>query len=248
MVKAYIINLKESVDRRVYMTTLLSEFSFCDEMFIEAVDCRKKSKDDIAVDFDVEKAYNRYGRYLAGGEVGCTLSHFKCYKQIVASDLKFALILEDDITILRDFNEVLKYIQYLDTDEPTILFLSGDYWLCGKRNVDANNSVASVYDAVGSYAYLINKAACEVILNANPKPSSVADHWSLYRSQGVSLKAAYPYIVDANIEDLWSTIEQSYFGEVRKNMPFNYRLKAYWISFVKRVLLKKGNFVSKIRK
>ena len=109
-------------------------------------------------------------------------------------------------------------------------------------------SIADVYDAVGTYAYVINRKGAELILEHNPRASSVADNWSLYRSQGLKLYAVYPYLIDANIENFDSSIEQTYFGEIRKNMPVSFRIKSYYLSLMKKWLLKKGHFVSKIRK
>lgn len=245
----YIINLEEAKDRRVYMEHLLAKANdILSISFISAVDGRIKSQEEILGLFNVPLSYKRYGRELSGGEIGCTLSHYMCYQKLVASRTQYALILEDDITLIRDIREVLGLIPYVDCEEPTIIFLSGDYWFYKSCRIDERNQLTSVYDAVGSYAYLINIAAAKKILKKNKMPACVADNWSLYRKQGVRLRAVYPYMVDANIESFSSSINQTCFGEIRKNMPWKRRLDSYKLSLCKRVLLKCGKFVSKIRK
>lgn len=245
--KTYIINLKKDTDRRKYILELLGDMDFLDKEFLEAVYGKELSRDEMNSAFDVELAYKRYGRKLNLGEIGCTLSHFKAYKKLIKSSHERVLLLEDDITILHDFSKIDKITDYLPKEEPYVLFLSGDYWY-RKMNCFNETSIADVYDAVGTYAYVINRKGAELILEHNPRASSVADNWSLYRSQGLKLYAVYPYLIDANIENFDSSIEQTYFGEIRKNMPVSFRIKSYYLSLMKKWLLKKGHFVSKIRK
>ena len=247
MITTYVINLEKERERKMYMENLLKPYTFLNVEFINAVNGNELSEEEISNVFDEDLAYKRYGRKLNRGEIGCTLSHYKCYKKLLDSTNHFALILEDDITIIRDLYYIKEIYKYMDTSEPCVLFLSADYWW--KVNIDKSNSfsIRSVFDACGTYAYLINKAAAKFILDKNKKASCVADNWSLYRYQGLKLKAIFPYMIDANIESFESTINQSYFGENRKNMPFVFRLKAYWNALIKKILLKQGKFVSKIR-
>ncbi len=242
----YIINLESEVRRKRYMEVLLSEQFISKYSFIAAVQGKSLSQTKLKDLYDEALAYKRYGRKLNRGEIGCTLSHYKCYEKIVKDD-DYALILEDDISVVGDIEIISKLEPILREDSPVILFLSGDYWFYKKRKLSNNCEIASVYDAVGSYAYFINKAAAKLILMRNSRASNVADDWALYRRQGVKLLAVYPYLIDANIESFESTINQSYFGENRKNMPWKFRLKAYWNAFIKKILLRQGRFVSKIR-
>ena len=243
----YIINLESEVKRKQYMEVLLSQQFISNYSFVAAVQGNSISQTKLIEKFDEELAYIRYGRKLNRGEIGCTLSHFKCYEKI-AKENDYALILEDDISVVGDIGTISMLEPILKTDTPVIVFLSGDYWFYKKRKFDANLEIASVYDAVGSYAYFINKAAAKLILLKNNRASNVADDWALYRRQGVKLLAVYPYLVDANIESFESTINQSYFGENRKNMSITMKLNAYWNAFKKKIILNLGGFVSKIRK
>lgn len=246
--KTYIVNLPKDKDRKEYVAGVLAKYSWMDKTFIEAVYGKELSKEKTDSLFELDLAYKRYGRNLNPGEIGCTLSHHKCYKMFLESDAEWLLILEDDITILGDLDQIESVLATIDPNKPRVVFLSGDYWFTSMKKVSDKCSIANVYDAVGTYAYIINRKAAELILKKNPRPSYVADNWSLFRRQGVKLHAFYPYLIDANIEDFGSSIEQTYFGEIRKNMPLGKVLAAYRLSFVKRLLVKTNHFVSKIRR
>lgn len=244
----YVVNLKRDVERHVYMEKLLAPYNFLSVEFVDAIYGNDLTKEELLEVFDVDLSYKRYGRALNRGEIGCTLSHYKCYRRLLMSSSDYALILEDDITILNNIDIIKDVVSIFNSNEPLVLFLSGDYWYKKCTEVISDKKILSVYDAVGTYAYFINKAGARLILEKNIKAACAADDWSMYRRQGLKMKAFYPYLIDANIESFESTIKQTYFGENRKNMPWKFILKAYWNALVKKILLKRGKFVSKIRK
>lgn len=246
--KTYIINLPKDIERREHICRVLEPYSWMEKEFVEAVYGKELPEDEMRRLFDIDLAYKRYGRELNRGEIGCTLSHRSCYEKLVASDEVRALVFEDDITILRDISPIVNIVNKMDESKPSILFLSGDYWFTSTLNCFGSYKIVSVYDAVGTYAYIVNKKAAELILAKNPKPSYISDNWSLFRRQGVKLFAINPYLIDANIENFKSSIEQKYFGEKRENMPLRMALSSYWLSVAKKILVKTGHFVSKIRK
>ena len=242
-IKTYIVNLATSTARKKYMQELLGAYLFLEQEFIEAVDGRILSLQEREQVFDDQTCYKRYGRVINGGEVGCTLSHFKCYNRLVQSDERFVLILEDDVTIMRDLKELDwdKVTEFMSVDEPRIMFLSGDYWYWDKK------PFTRVFSAVGSYAYFINKAAAQRIAIIK-KPSNVADDWDVYKQLGVKLFAVHPYMIDANIVDIPSEIQQDYWGNHKGKMSLNNVIRAMYVGGVKRMLLYKGHFESKVRK
>lgn len=242
-IKTYIVNLATSTARKEYMQELLGEYGFLEQEFVEAVDGRVFSQEERAQAFDDKTCYKRYGHDVKGGEVGCTLSHFKCYNKLAQSNEKFILIFEDDITIIRNLNNLdwSEVAEFMSVDEPRIMFLSGDYWYWDKK------PFTRVFSAVGSYAYLINHAAAERILNKIQVPSNLADDWDVYKQLGVKLFAVHPYMVDANIADIPSEIEQEIFGNRKKNMALRYLLRTVYNGLIKRLLIHIGYFESKKR-
>lgn len=246
--KTFVINLERAKDRRQHMDNILSSIDVMEVEYISAVDGKELTDKEAQQLFDTELSYKRYGRHLSLAEISCSLSHHKCYKEIVRRNLECALVLEDDISIIGDINVLADAEKVLSTSQPMVLFLSGDYWYYNRISFNETSDVVSVFDAIGAYAYVINNAAARLMLNKNPRPSCVADHWAFYRSQGIKMKAICPYVVDANIEGLESTIEQRKFGEIRSNMSVAMRLRAYWLGFRKRLLYVFGGYVSKKRK
>lgn len=241
-INAYIVNLATSTVRKEYMQELLKAYSYIKPIFIEALDGRVFSTEEREAAFDDKTCYRRYGRLINGGEVGCTLSHFKCYKKLVSSSDKFVLILEDDVTIMRNLNELdwEMITKFMSVDEPRIMFLSGDYWYWDKKNI------TRVFSAVGSYAYLINRSAAQRIVQIK-RPSNVADDWDVYKCLGVKLFAVYPYMVDANIANVPSEIQQEYWGNHKRRMSLKYVVRTLYVGMIKKYLVYKRHFESKVR-
>lgn len=245
MINTYIINLPSSIVRKRYMEDLMRPLSFLNVEFVEAVNGKSLSDNTINALFDYHKSFLHYGRKLSKGEVGCTLSHRKCYELLLASSEKYILVLEDDIRIIKKLKilKSQKVRKLLNSNKPVILFLSGDYWYY--RYID---DIVKVYSAVGSYAYLINKEAAKLIVDSGT-PFNVADDWRLYRKLGIILYAIKPYLVDANVQmDILGTdIQQESWGINRHNMPIKEVLHSLLDSLTKKVLKVIGHFESKIR-
>lgn len=241
-VVTYIINLKHSVTRRKYMENLLSPYNFLDITFIDAISGRDCSERELKSKFNYEKSYGILGRDLLPSEVGCALSHRRCYETLLESGDEYALILEDDVSIITDLYNLDNYNlnQILKTEIPVILFLSGDYYYYRKSDI------VSCYDAIGAYAYIINRAAAKTIVR-NGKPFTVADYWDVYKRMGIKLKAVYPYMIDANLNmDLLSSeVNQTHWGFNRNNMFWQERLYSYIPAIVKKFLKLIGNYESK---
>lgn len=107
----YIINLDTAVDRKksVEQELLKTNIPY---QFVSAVD--KTSLNSIK-----HKVKNRYKKELNPAEIGCFLSHIKIKELFLKSNYDFAIILEDDIQLLNDFDKIVKKAmkQRLDIDK-----------------------------------------------------------------------------------------------------------------------------------
>lgn len=242
--QTYIINLKTSIARRNYMEKTLKPYDFLVVDYIEAIDGRRVGQDFLNDHFNYQESLKRYGRKLSQGEVGCALSHRKCYEALLQSNKKCALVLEDDISVLQDLNAIIdmNIDSLMDTPKPTILFLSGDYWFWKVRN-----GMARVFTAVGAYAYIINKPAAEALLKR--KAFTVADDWDCYKERSIKYYAVYPYIIDANLnmDSLSTDVKQDSWGIDKTKMGFNYLTKYLIDRVIKFILVLCKHFESKIR-
>lgn len=243
-IKTYIVNLPASTKRRDYMTSLLEPYTFLDVEFIEATDGRKMTQEEREAEFDYAGCMRHMGRQPNAGEIGCVLSHRKCCRRLLESDESYALIVEDDIAIIRDLSHLPEYdiAKHLLTDRPTVLFLSGDFWYFKRADV------VKAYDAVGAYAYFINRGAAQLILSTG-KPRNVADDWRYYKYKGLKLRGILPYMVDANVDmaNLPSDVNQDSWTINRREMSAPEAFRSYWSGLVKRILKATGRFEAKTR-
>lgn len=97
----FVINLDSSTERMDRMSRRLNELKISFER-IPAVNGRDLSDELIS---QITYPYNhfesrvRFPRTLTKGEVGCFLSHRKCWEKLIESNEEWALIMEDDIRI-----------------------------------------------------------------------------------------------------------------------------------------------------
>ena len=126
--------------------------------------------------------------------------------------------------------------------EPRVLMLSGDYWFYKKK------SIARLFTATGAYAYIINRAAAQIIMDIEP-PCCLADDWTYYKRKGLKLYAVNPYLVDANMKmDLLSSdVMQDSWTIDRSRMSKKEVVVGYAVGLLKRLFKAFHHFESKVR-
>lgn len=197
-IKTYVINLKDSVDRRKNVLVELSKHPFMDYELVEAVDGRGMSQEDAGHLFDCKRFLWRYGREVMPGEVGCTLSHRECYRKLLSSKEEFALILEDDVRFLAEENRVEDLIATISgqmSGKPRVVTLTRHhfYYSRGERPVGGEYSLCRVREAWGTCAYLVNRKAAAVLLKIG-KPWFVADDFLIMNKKGIKVEGIYPML------------------------------------------------------
>ncbi len=104
-----VINLDSSTDRWESMTKQCEPLGITPER-VSAVRgslLSEKEKSDV---YQLSANLSKYDKILNDGEIGCYMSHIRCWEQIVEQELDFALVLEDD-AILTD--NIIKYVEKL---------------------------------------------------------------------------------------------------------------------------------------
>ena len=242
--KAYVINLKSSTDRKQYMEKLLAPYNnFFDVHFVEAVDGRQLSDKELDEIWNQKATYRNYGRYMKGGEIGVSLSNKKCYEEMIKNDDDMALIFEDDVAFREgiDLRKVLSSLEnILRTQKPTVVLLSGSYWFTKTENIPGvNYQLASIFEAMGAMSYLLNQAAARKMLAIEKK--YLADDWYNWKRNGVKIYALHPHI--AGDMDLFaSVVAGGYEGWKRNNLSFANQIRAYYRAVIRRVLGRIGNW------
>ena len=112
--------------------------------------------------------------------IGCYLSHLKLWNQLKKNNIKYAIIIEDDIILSEGFKENLKNI--LETQMPSdfdIVYLGGNR-ICGskiKKNVIKPDIHKCKKKNVGTFAYIISQKAYLFLLEKCNKPiEKMIDH------------------------------------------------------------------------
>jgi glycosyl transferase, family 25 len=99
--KIFVINLDSSIERLASMDAQCSRLGLHFER-ISAVNGRDLSTDEKAAVYDRKTNLSKYDKELNEGEIGCYMSHIRCWERIVAEKLDYALILEDDAILSQD--------------------------------------------------------------------------------------------------------------------------------------------------
>ena len=197
-IKTYVINLPKDTDRRIRIEKELNKIPCLDTEFIDAVYGKELGKDRLDKLFDFNKCKNYKSTDPTLGEVGCTLSHYACYKKLLASDLNYALIVEDDTGFIGNgpFDELLKKaIQYVESEKPVVLQLFSFFDYLGKGlSFNDEYKVYKAYKSALTTIYLINKQAARLIVSEG-LPYWIADDWSLFRRKGICVYALHPSFI-----------------------------------------------------
>lgn len=247
-IPVFVINLNRSEERRNYTSAQLNnlEISF---NLIEAID-GKELPDDEVINSEKYRKFRSglYSRYLRKEEVGCSLSHFKIYKQMLEDNIPIACILEDDNEYLPTFREILSELNSRDTDWD-ILYLghrSGDTPKEAKTvNKERLNQLnAFVADALelphGTHGYIISKKAAGILLE-NAFPLNVPFDLFLgnSNSMGLKMKLLTPVCIQTNatfvstIQDEHTIVPASWLSNyvrnnIKKNKKLLILLKTLW--------------------
>jgi glycosyl transferase family 25 len=110
-----VINLDSSVDRMTSMAKQLEDLGLPYER-VSAVRGSLLSADEKAQVFNLEANQRKYDKILNDGEIGCYLSHVRCWERIVADELDFALILEDDAILTPEIKGFIEALPRLSDD------------------------------------------------------------------------------------------------------------------------------------
>ena len=225
--KVFVINLKESEERRSFMAKQLNTHGIAFEFFA-AIDGRKLSQKDKACVCDQKWARRHIGRDLMSEEIGCALSHLGVYRKIVEEKLPCALVLEDDAHLSSCVKPVLEAVEKkLDPAVGQICLFSE----CIKLSKDAipltreavmSRVMAAIYLA---HAYVVTLEGAKKLLSSLYPVVQVADDWAwISYHTGIELYACSSILAKQGGE--WaSTISNHGRGEDLKN---RWKSRIWW--------------------
>ena len=168
----FLLNLDKSKDRLAHFNSSWKESDMKEFKYIRipAVDGRnidianfvsEETLKDIQHADSLDKPL-REGQITFGG-VGCFLSHLQTYKKMVQLNIQYALILEDDVVLPKNFKQIMsEYI--LSLPKTWSIFLLNCH--CIKcTDVPNTNNIHRVENFIWTHCYIIKNYAAKFILN-----------------------------------------------------------------------------------
>lgn len=132
--------------------------------FIDAVDGRALSDNEVASMYSKWRTRFCHGKDLSRGEIGCALSHIEFYRRVIADNAS-GFVFEDDVELGNEVKSALEKVESFlaNAKSPCFVQLPGlerDLPQC------VGGDFIKVSGAMGAYAYGVNPAAAALLLKA----------------------------------------------------------------------------------
>lgn len=207
----FIISLPDALVRQQSMNAQLRELGLDNSIFLPAIRGAALSNIERAQLYDDFRVRTHAGRSMTAGELGCALSHLKCYDHIVANDAQWSVVLEDDAVLPSDFAKAVDdFILRSAALGVDILSLGPIRKFIKKPGLKVNET----YDLVtpirvwNAHAYIISRDAANKLARLNRPVSYMADDWiSFQRKASISIGGVDPYICSQQEETKHSGLE-----------------------------------------
>ncbi|MCY4217149.1 MAG: glycosyltransferase family 25 protein [Flavobacteriaceae bacterium] len=166
--KIFVINLNTSKDRWKRIKEQL-DLQKLDYERISGIDLREDSRQHLKKRYNPKKNRKKYHKSLSIGEIGCYLSHIKCWKKILSDKIDFAVIIEDDVKLLKNLNEILLTLYNQS-------FPNWDYIKIGEKPIKRKTRVVKGLNdfrlikylkkpPTGSYGQIVSKTGAKKLLD-----------------------------------------------------------------------------------
>lgn len=209
-IHTFIISLPKDKNRREYLERQLQKLAIPFSV-IEAVHGESLSAEELEASYDRKKAIDLFNRELSKGEIGCALSHMSIYKRMIAEDIPYAMIFEDDARILDDdLPAILSTLAQRFADRtPVAVLLNHVRRYDGSTGLqlDDTRCIYDAYRGVCAHGYFVTKAAAEILARNLYPVYVVADKWEYFQEQFLPVKALVPYPIGLTAASLSSSID-----------------------------------------
>jgi GR25 family glycosyltransferase involved in LPS biosynthesis len=130
--RTFVINMKRNPERLEFMTSQLHTADITFEIQ-HAVDGKLY---DFSREYNERHAIACNGVPLSAAEKGCALSHRMIHEKMIRENMAYALILEDDVALPKNFKKIVeKAIQENNSKKTTWEYLTFNYPYVGIRHV-----------------------------------------------------------------------------------------------------------------
>lgn len=166
----YLINLERRVERRLLMEISFKELGM-DVQLLKAFDGRQLNMNDLK-EFSItlmpnyEDPYHK--RPMKAGEIGCFMSHFFIWEEIIEKGHKVALVLEDDIHFQPYFRhrflQLMEEIKQLDWD---LVYIGRKILLDNEEEYATPHTTKPLY-SYWTLGYLLSLRGANKLIKAEP--------------------------------------------------------------------------------
>ncbi|WP_157879071.1 glycosyltransferase family 25 protein [Pararhodospirillum photometricum] len=189
----FVINLARSTQRRERILGSLAEVGLEAQIW-EAVDGATLDPAH-APRYDQHERRRRFGHDLTPNEIACALSHLGCIEAAWKSGLEKVCILEDDVTVVPEFPDVLKACLALPPGVDMVKF----YGLRHRRHrvvcslTPTHSLIRPLHATCGTQGYLLDRVGMEKALAAcSPLVMQIDISLDRYWENGMRLFAVSP--------------------------------------------------------
>lgn len=210
--KTFVINLDQSVDRKIFMKKQLDHLQLPHEFF-PAVDGRLLSEQQMNEMCHME-IVREWADLLTPGMIGCSLSHYKVYQKMIQDSIEYAFILEDDTllsdnvpAIVADIESKLK-AGVLSTDEPILLYYQSKDVVRFKNvpHTELTRGTGAYYPVdiwrpITTAAYVISLSCAQRLINLIYPIRYSPDSWAVYHRENAiaGLRCVLPLPIQSGI-------------------------------------------------
>ena len=125
-------------------------------------------------------------RPITRGKIGCALSHLSVYRKMLADDIPYACVLEDDVILSDHFPDVLARVEAaVDETKPQVLLLFDH--TDGRMDLPMPTqpfALRPIKDSLYAEGYVLTRPAAEQLIQANYPLRVLNDIWGRWVRQG----------------------------------------------------------------
>lgn len=161
-INTWAVTLKSTPKREEYVKLHLSSHNIKHNIFygLDTIKC------GVTADIIQKQKYTILDTWVTVGAVGCYISHYMLWQNIMDSDADTFFIVEDDVSLMDNFTDVFtEYFQNVPSDWDIIYVGHESIHLVNPKVI--NNKVSQCIPAC-TYAYVIKKKTIPMLLELAP--------------------------------------------------------------------------------
>jgi glycosyl transferase family 25 len=198
----FVINLERDYQRRKFIESQLDGLQLPFEI-MPGVLGSALSAEELKVCYSDKKAKRNLCKSLAPALLGCSLSHTKVYREIIARELACALILEDDVVLPASLPCMIGELErtiHIGRPEVVLLSPAKGYKKSLKRRVFAGGYQILPYkDGYYTSSYIVTNLAAQTLLKELYPVGDEADCWlRLKRYKVADIYVLDPFLIEQN--------------------------------------------------